>query len=65
MEMTEQVVAVHFCIDQGHENAVNEEEIRKDRTDDQPSEVQSREVIFHYILFGIMGCDAHFLLMKV
>lgn len=65
MEMTEQVVAVHLCIDQEHENAVDEEKIRKSRTDDQPSEVQFREEIFQYVLFGIMGCDAHFLLMKL
>ncbi len=63
MEMAEQVVAVHLCIDQEHENAVDEEKIRKSRTDDQPSEVQLREEVFQHVLFGIMGCDAHLLLM--
>lgn len=59
MEMTEHVVTVHLYIEQVHENAVNEEKIRKGRTNDQPSEVQSREKVFQYVLFCIMGCDAH------
>jgi hypothetical protein len=62
--MAEQVVAVHLYIDQEYENAVDEKKIRKGRTDDQPAEVQLREVIFQHVLFGIVGCDAQFLLRK-
>ena len=64
MQMTEEVVAVHLCIDQEHENAVDEEKIRKNRTDDQPAEVQLREERFQHVLLGIMGSDAHFLFRK-
>lgn len=59
MEMPEQVVAVHLHVDQEHENTVEEEKIRKGRTDDQPPEIQLGEVIFQYPLLGIVGCDAH------
>ncbi len=59
MKMPEQVVAVHFFIDQKYENTVNQKKIRKSRANHQPTEIQPREVMFQYVLFSIMGYDAH------